>query len=271
MAVEKVAGTEVAVECEGNGTPTLIFVHGLGCDRRDWIAQREYFSRRYRVVSFDLPGHGASPPAARTIEALGRLVGELLARFGQGPAVLIGHSIGCLIILEALRQTPLGVAGVVFLDGGRLSHGPADIAVKEFRTKLDAVGMPTFIASMYQRMFVSRSDPRLREHIIERAKRLDHALALEMMLSAVHWDATALVPMLSRIKVPVLVLQSTYLDENYHCRSLEPGMSTPWTEVVSQHAPHAKIHVVPHVGHFLMIEADPIVNDEIADFVAHLP
>lgn len=45
---------------EGRGTPELVFVHGLACNRHFWPAQVSHFKSRHRVVAVDLRGHGDS-------------------------------------------------------------------------------------------------------------------------------------------------------------------------------------------------------------------
>lgn len=44
----------------GKGDLTLLFVHGAYIDQSYWAEQVKYFSPKYRVVTFDLPGHGGS-------------------------------------------------------------------------------------------------------------------------------------------------------------------------------------------------------------------
>jgi sigma-B regulation protein RsbQ len=47
---------------QGTGALALVFAHGWGCDRYYWDGHRGYFAPRYRVVTIDLAGHGASGP-----------------------------------------------------------------------------------------------------------------------------------------------------------------------------------------------------------------
>jgi len=270
MSLEKIAGVKLNVHCTGSGEPTLIFVHGLACDALDFRPQAAALSPRFRVVTFDLPGHGESESGDGAIEALAGIVSRLKTLYGRGHVILAGHSLGCFVILEALRQSSAGIDGLVFMDGGRVAQGDASTAVNAFKMRLDAVGVGRFTSAVYQHMFVPGSDPQLKESVLARAKHLEGTLAEQMMLSAVRWDAAEAASALAGVKVPVLVLQSTYLDEQYTCQSLKPGMTTPWTQLVAQHVPGAKVHVVPGVGHFLMTEAAHLVNDHIGAFARSL-
>jgi pimeloyl-ACP methyl ester carboxylesterase len=46
-------------EENGQGQP-LLFIHGLGSSTQDWESQVAKFSKNYKVITFDLRGHGQS-------------------------------------------------------------------------------------------------------------------------------------------------------------------------------------------------------------------
>ena len=103
------------------GRPTVVFIHGAGHDHSVWTLQTRYFaSHGWNVVAPDLPGHGRSGgPALASIEALADWVLALLAELGHEPAMLVGHSMGSLIALEAAARAPdrvtrLALVGSVF-------------------------------------------------------------------------------------------------------------------------------------------------------------
>ncbi|MEO3761224.1 alpha/beta fold hydrolase [Mycobacterium sp. B14F4] len=87
----------------GTGSPPLFFVHGFACNATDWQAQIDTLKTRTTVVACDLPGHGSRPgtPAECTIEAYGKAVTGALAGLKLPPTVLVGHSMGCRVVLEA--------------------------------------------------------------------------------------------------------------------------------------------------------------------------
>ena len=260
MSFEEIAGVRVKVDSCGSGIPTLIFAHGGACDRHDWNAQREGLGDRFRVVTVDLPGHGESdPPAAATIEALGRVIAALNFRYGRGEAILVGHSMGCRVILEAYRQAPAGVVGFVFVDGSYFAdEGVADQTKKSVRL----TGVESFLDRIFDQMFLPTSDPEFRRKAIARTKGWN----IEFLFSMIRWDARDLKRVLATTSMPVLLLQSSYLDELFNRQSLSPSMRTPWMDLVALLVPHAEICVIPGVGHFPQIEAAECVNDLIANF-----
>ena len=86
--------------------PTIVFIHGAGHDHSVWTLQTRYFaSHGWNVIAPDLPGHGRSAgPALESIEALADWILALLARLGCEQAMLVGHSMGSLIALEAAAR-----------------------------------------------------------------------------------------------------------------------------------------------------------------------
>lgn len=108
----------IAYEFRGNGPATLVFVHGWTCDRTYWRHQVEPFAGDHRVVTLDLAGHGASgkgrsswsiPNFARDVEAVVRAV-------GAGNVVLVGHSLGGPVAVEAALLLPDRVVAVIGVD-----------------------------------------------------------------------------------------------------------------------------------------------------------
>jgi pimeloyl-ACP methyl ester carboxylesterase len=72
---------------------------------------------------------------------------------------------------------------------------------------------------------------------------------------------------LAQIAVPVLILQSTYINTERVRILLQPGATTPWFELIRQHVPTAQIEI-GGVGHFAMLEAPEAVNQILATFIA---
>jgi pimeloyl-ACP methyl ester carboxylesterase len=86
----------------GKGRPPIVFVHGFGCALSDWHAQVSHLSPRYQTIAVDLRGHGASPgtPEECSIERYGADVAEVMQALARSPAVLVGHSMGCRVVVE---------------------------------------------------------------------------------------------------------------------------------------------------------------------------
>ena len=70
--------------------------------------------------------------------------------------------------------------------------------------------------------------------------------------------------------MPVLVIQSSFLNAERVRVPLEPGQTTPWLDLVRAKVPAAKIEIVSGVGHFPQMEAADTVNTLIEDFLRAL-
>ena len=109
MAFLSIDGGQLFYEEQGGGDPPLVFVHGLACAHEDWRNQVDYFAPSNRVVSLDLRGHGRSEAYTSGFDILsfGADVAALIAALRLPPVVLVGHSMGCRVILECARIAPL--------------------------------------------------------------------------------------------------------------------------------------------------------------------
>ncbi len=267
MAVLTTPHARLAYEAAGAGAPPLVFVHGFACARDDWRHQLPHFARRHRVAALDLRGHGESTAEAEacTLRGCAEDVCALLDALDLPPAVLIGHSMGCRVVLEAYTQAPGRIAALVLLDGSALASGNAD-AEAEMRARIEAAGYPEFARSLYSEAMLPASD--LGAAIMSRAVALAPAVGTRLFSSMIGWDASSMRAALARVAVPLLAIQSTYLNTARKRVGLGRGGSSPWLDLVKEMVPSAVIEIVPGPGHFLQLEAPEAVNRAIESFLA---
>ncbi|CND62112.1 hydrolase [Mycobacterium tuberculosis] len=98
--------------------PTVAFVHGWGCNRTDFDAITTFLPGHYRVLAIDLAEHGESRSARDvwTMEEFARDVAAVLEAESVGTCVVVGHSLGGAVAVEAGRILPDVVSQVVALD-----------------------------------------------------------------------------------------------------------------------------------------------------------
>lgn len=98
--------------------PAVVFVHGWCCDSRYWYKQIPYFSKKFRVITIDLAGHGNSGFGREvyTTEAFGQDVAAVLRQLNVKKAILVGHSMGGEVILYTAKIVPERVIGLVAVD-----------------------------------------------------------------------------------------------------------------------------------------------------------
>jgi pimeloyl-ACP methyl ester carboxylesterase len=253
----------------GGGGRPIVFVHGFGCDHTDWSAQVAHFAPIYPTVSVDLRGHGASPGAADdcSIERYGADVAEVMRALTLPPAVLVGHSLGCRVVVEAALQAPDQTAAVILVDGSQFA---ADMgaALRERFAAPD--GYLTTIRSLFADMFTAKSDPAVVAAAAARAERLPRAIGEKMLLDLQRYDVHRLTASLASLRVPVMALQATYTNEKRERQPLQEGQTTPYLDMVRNAVPTARIEIVPDTGHFPQIDEAARSNELIGDFLGRL-
>ena len=102
---------------EAVGDPALtplVFLHGIGGAARAWRGQLDFFGDRYRAIAWDMPGYGGSAPLATvSIATLADALQDFLRQIGAKKPVLVGHSIGGMIVQQWLTKYPDMAAAVV--------------------------------------------------------------------------------------------------------------------------------------------------------------
>jgi pimeloyl-ACP methyl ester carboxylesterase len=251
----------------GSGSPAIVFVHGLCCSHTDWRGQVEHFRARHMTIAVDLPGHGATPVAdVSTIEQCGTEVAALLRALALPPAVLVGHSLGCRVVLDAALRAPAQVAGIVLVDGSRF--GPAMMQI--FEAAFAAGGYKALLRGLFEQMFTPKSDARTAAAVIERALAVPADVGRSLLLSLVRYDVDKLDSALGRTRTPLLALQTTFINEKRERASMSPGQTTPYLDFIRAKVPGARVEIVPGVGHFPQLDAPADTNRALEGFLGGL-
>ena len=113
--------------------PPLVFLHGIGGAARGWRVQLEAFSDRYRTIAWDMPGYGGSPLLASvSIATLADALQDFLRQVDAKKPILVGHSIGGMIVQQLLVQNPDLPAAVVLAQTSPAFGKPDGDWQKEF-------------------------------------------------------------------------------------------------------------------------------------------
>ena len=254
----------------GYGAPPLVFVHGFGCSHEDWGLQFDHFKPTHEVVACDLRGHGLTPgrPGECTIENFGGDVAALVANLDLPQAILVGHSMGCRVVLQAASLAPERVAGLVLIDGSRTGSGDSAAAEAAARAALDKAGYAAFAENLFRQMFFTPSA--LAEAIVERGLRQSASFGPLLWPGMARWDAAKMDAALAGVEAPVLVIQSTTRSPELRRSMLKAGESSPYLDLLRKALKQPRIEVVAGVGHFTMLEATATVNRLIGEFAARL-
>ena len=265
MTATPVAGTAVSsdgvpiyYEVHGAGTPALVFVHGWSCDSSYWNAQVAHFNSRYKVVTIDLAGHGNSGlgRAEWTIAAFGQDVEAVVKELDLNQVVLIGHSMGGDVIVEAIRQIPRRVIGLVVVDAfrsleTRLSQEQIERFLLPFRANF---GETT--SRFVQSLFAATSDPALVEETAIDMSTAPREVALASLEALHRWRSDELRDALGQVTVPIAAINSDMRPTDVQ------GFESTFSSF--------KFMILPGVGHFVMMEDPETFNRLLADVVQEL-
>lgn len=220
---------------------TIVFHHGLGGSAATWAGWLPVLAERYRIVRFDMRGHGRSVPAGGGGEfTLDDLTGDLFAvadAAGCERFHAVGESMGGTIALQAAVQRPRRLRTLTVSNGAHL--GASIRSVQDWEAIIAQRGMAGWSAHMMERRFFpgAITEQMWRWYEGEQARTSPQVLlrALRLLVGA---DLSAA---LGGVELPVLLLH---------------GDSSPFIPVsvmADFHArlPRARLRVFPHARHGL--------------------
>jgi 3-oxoadipate enol-lactonase len=258
----RVNGVDLRVEETGVGPP-LLLIMGLGASLDTWVAQRDAFAARHRVVLFDNRGAGASdapPPPWSVVDMAGDAIGVLDA-LGIARAHVLGVSMGGMIAQEMAIRWPDRIDRlVVALSFGR--PDPIRRAFLLFRRWARLQGADAVEESVAHLPWLV--SPR----VLNDAERLESLLAvvgaMPMMTpeSYSHQIDAILehdtVSRLHHVRAPSLVLAAA------------EDVLTPvsFSQEIAAAIPNATLVVLPHGGHAVQIEDPESFNAAVLEFLA---
>jgi pimeloyl-ACP methyl ester carboxylesterase len=254
----------------GIGRPPIVFVHGFACAHTDWNAQVAHLSPRHQTVAVDLRGHGesAGTPSECSIEQYGADVAEVVQALGLPPAVLVGHSMGFRVVIEAALLAP---ANTDRRDPHRCQpvrpcHGSR--AQGSLRRAGRLFGPDEHLVQRHVHREERRGNGRLRHRprralaAIHRGK-ADERLA-DLRYRPPHRLHTAL-------RVHAIAIQTTYSNEKRERRSMSKDQTTPYLDMLRTSIPSVRIEIIVDTGHFPQIDESARTNALLDSFIATLP
>jgi pimeloyl-ACP methyl ester carboxylesterase len=233
-------------DVQGQGATALVFVHGWCCDRHYWDRQVGYFAPHYTVVCLDLAGHGQSGRARTqwTMPAFGQDVVAVVEQLRLAQLVLIGHSMGGPVIVEAARRLSTAVVGLVGVDtwqNVQQTRTPAQVAevVRPLRANFVEAAQ-----ALVRTMFVPTSDATLTAAVVTAMSAAPPPIGIGAMEALLGHDRQ-LQEGLQEVQAPKRAINAAQ-----------------WRATDMEAAQRYGIEVVlmSDVGHFVMLEDPPTFN-----------
>lgn len=248
-------GTQIVYESLGSGRPALVLVHGWCCNRRYWAAQLEVLSDHALVVTVDLAGHGDSDASRQdwSIAAFGADVCSVIDELALDDVVLVGHSMGADVTLEASRRLVGRVRGMVWVDQfGQLDRFADERQVRD-RMLAFRGDFPRAADAFVRRLFPPSADPSLVDRVAHTIGSAPEEVALASLEAT--WNHGRAVPaLLDEVQLPVVAIN---------------GPDTH-TDAASLRSHGVDVIVIPDVGHFPMVERPREFNSCLLQALARL-
>jgi pimeloyl-ACP methyl ester carboxylesterase len=256
LSSASVDGLTIHSSTAGTGAPTLVFVHGWTCDSSSWTAQVPAFTKKYRVITLDLPGHGksGSPKDGKfSMDLFARAVEAVRAEAKAERIVLVGHSMGAPVIREYARLYPQRVAGLVAVDGPLDLRGFPPPGFKLPPPMVGADGLKAR-ETMIRSMFIPQTPEPLQKQILSMMLAAPEATANGAM--AATFDASLNPGLRSSdvIKAPALAV-------------FAGTAQVPNAQTTKEILPNYESAQIAGTGHFLMMEKPEEFNRLLTAFL----
>jgi len=239
----------------------VIFLHGIGGAARAWAPQQASFEQAgYLPVALDLPGYGARAPVdAMDFEALAEDIEGTIARTELERPVLVGHSLGGMIVQAMLRRRPRSYRATVLACTSPAFGNPSGEFQQKFVADrlrpLDAgKTLPELAVEMIDRIVGPQPDPAGRALAVACMGAVPAATYRAAVQCLVAFDERG---NLGKIEVPVLVLAGEH----------DPNAPAAMMERMAGKIPGARYVSLKDVGHLPNLEAPHAFDSAILDFL----
>ncbi|WNW10028.1 alpha/beta fold hydrolase [Pseudomonas sp. DTU_2021_1001937_2_SI_NGA_ILE_001] len=244
----------------GQGHP-VVLIHGVGLNKEMWGGQIVGLSTNYRVIAYDMLGHGASPrPEPDTgLPGYAEQLLELLDHLGIEHATVIGFSMGGLvarafalhypqrlaglvILNSVFNRTPEQRAGVIARTSQAAEHGPdanAGEALARWFSREYQAANPAQIAAIRQDL--ANNDPQ------------GYLTTYKLFATQDMYRAEDL----GSISVPTLVATG----------ELDPGSTPDMARQLAMRIKGAEVAILPEQRHMMPVESPRLVNQVLLDFL----
>ena len=247
------SGTTLRFADSGGSGRAVVLTHGAGSDHHAFDAQFDALTTAgYRVVVWNLRGHGGAPAVPITAELLLADLNALVAHLELERPALVGHSLGGNLSQAAVRRDPEAFSALVVLDSA-WNTGPL--------SRLEGALLRS--AAPLLRLFPARSLPRtlarasaVTEPAQQDAERAFSLLGKQQFIAT--WRATAeFVQPDAGYRTPVpLTLVRGARDSTGNIATATPRWAA---------AEGVIDHVVPDAGHLVMQDAPDAVSAILLD------
>jgi pimeloyl-ACP methyl ester carboxylesterase len=258
MPVLYIHDLEINYDVIGHGPP-LLLIHGLGSSGRDWEKQIDSFAKEFRVITFDLRGHGLSgkPPGPYSIGMFANDTLALIAALKIAPLHMVGISMGGMVAFELAVGYPEILRSLTIVNSYpemRVETLREHLQVWRRFLSLEVLGMRGTGVILGRHLFPKPDQNDLRGLFVTRWSENDKSAYREALRAILNWDVEA---QLGEIRCPVMVVAS---DQDY--------MPLEEKQAYVAKIPNAKLVVIEDARHAVTVEKPEHFNAILEKFLA---
>lgn len=265
---------------------TLVCVHGWACQATDCsylFAELVRGGLNVQAIAVSLPGHGGSSidkyPIA-SMSAFAEAVNDLINELELPEVVLVGHSMGVRVVLEAWRQSVTvgkpNVKGIIFLDGSHYKFRQSLFAFDSADARSSGLTQrekADKMAEAFARMFSPQTPREFQALVIAHVRAIDPEYNKAMRKSHIEYDYTSMddgLEALGKSGLPFMNLQSSNVDDQNQRIPLIPNTLSRWMQFLQDTVPQVKQYVIEDAGHFPQVDQPAAVAARLREFVGAL-
>ena len=232
---------------------TIVFLHGSGLSHIVWSLAEQFFSsKNYNVLSIDLPGHGNSDgPCLDSIEKIAHWMEKVFDKLKLKNLILVGHSQGCLEILEYSSRYKERLKKLVFVGGSNKMPVHPDLIELAQSGHSDAVKLMMKWGYEGSKKFIGGNPV---EKIIQSPRDISEILAVDLNACNNYSNGSEAAKV---IDLPSMLIFGE-LDKMVN---LEAGKK------FSNLIKNSTTHVIKGCGHMIMIEKAFEMREKILEFL----
>ena len=257
MPTIHVNDVDLYYESHGAGQP-VVLVHGLGSSTRDWEPQVEGLASRFRVITFDVRGHGrsAKPRQRYSVALFAADTTALIRALDLGPVHLVGISMGGMIAFQVAVSNPDLVRSLVIVNSGPAMPITTFAQRSMIWTRIAIVrlrGMRKMGDVLATRLLPKPEHAARRAEFVERWAQNDPVAYLASLKGMLNWSV---LEQLKDIRCPTLILSA---DRDY--------TPIPAKQAYTAMIPGAELVVIDDAGHMLPVERPDACNRALLAFL----
>jgi sigma-B regulation protein RsbQ len=192
LTVKSDDGSAITYGVHGQGQVTIVFVHCWTCNHEFWKPQIEYFSKKHKVVWLDLAGHGLSNSNRKkyTMQSFGKDVAAVVNEIDGENVILVGHSMGGPVSIEAAKLLGDKVIGIVGVDTfyTPFQYPKSEEEIHDFLKPFEN-DFKTASEQLMRSMFTPEADPDLITWIVTQMSVADQEMGISAMYEIFRWNA----------------------------------------------------------------------------------